>query len=131
MCRHQTAGYLVWKSKHIGTLSLFVTPPPPSCLISKAMSFEIDYALFKRLPSAGEGYREGGKSILLHISVMFLPPPPLGIASYPRPNGHFVLSQDLLTLWSQCGNHCHANLSWCSILEKQRAVNCWLISKSV
>ena len=47
MYQHQTAGYLVWKSKHIGTLSLFPTPPPPlrpSCLISKAMSFEIDYA---------------------------------------------------------------------------------------
>ena len=45
-------------------------------------------------------------------------PPPLGIASYPRPDGHFVLSQDLLTLWSQCGNLCHANLSWWSNLEK-------------
>ena len=44
MYQHQTAGYLVWKSKHIGTLSLFPTPLRPSCLISKAMSFEIDYA---------------------------------------------------------------------------------------
>ena len=28
MYQYQTAGYLVWKSKHIGTLSLFPTPTP-------------------------------------------------------------------------------------------------------
>lgn len=28
MYQHQAAGYLVWKSKHIGTLSLFPTPTP-------------------------------------------------------------------------------------------------------